>query len=424
MKFLEIFDKPIAFHRGFVAITGSIEAALLLSQAVYWSKRTKDENGWFWKTATEWEEETGITRYGLETARKRLVGLGFMEENLRGIPAKMWYRVDAEAVFNAIEHGSTKALTVEEIIELYSPTLNRLSNAAYIRAQKAGVEAHPVSYIDVLRAKGNTCHVCGDPITKGVGQKDQYLSFDHIHPILAGGAHSFDNIAPVHARCNAEKSDEYQFVVSGQTSSLLPDKQVGGSRTNKPVVPGQAIYTENTTENTTKTTAETLGKKTESKRAKAAKEKRLQTLEALGGDLVSKLQKLKLKAERADKESSVRQMEDAYNSLVDSIGDLITELGREKTVERLNYALGIFLEPTKLLKVQPALSQYRFFLAHDSGRFAHPSPTPQDAPPPPSASRGPGKLEVRSIKTNTGSETWEVEVFEDGSRPRLVRQVG
>jgi hypothetical protein len=49
MSILRVLDKPIAFQRSFVTITGSINAALLLSQAVYWATRTKDPEGWFYR---------------------------------------------------------------------------------------------------------------------------------------------------------------------------------------------------------------------------------------------------------------------------------------------------------------------------------------------------------------------------------------
>ena len=50
---LDLLDRPIAFHRVFVTITGSLAAGVMLSQALYWSRRTKDPEGWFYKTQPE-----------------------------------------------------------------------------------------------------------------------------------------------------------------------------------------------------------------------------------------------------------------------------------------------------------------------------------------------------------------------------------
>lgn len=106
MNLLSLFDRPIAFHRPLVTITGSITAALMLSQAIYWSRRTTDDDGWFYKTLAEWEEETGMTRREQETARAKLRELGFIEEERRGMPARLYYRVNEGAILHALSaHG-------------------------------------------------------------------------------------------------------------------------------------------------------------------------------------------------------------------------------------------------------------------------------------------------------------------------------
>lgn len=99
----DALDRPIAFHRVFVKVTGSVTAALLLSQAMYWSKRVNSNNeGWFYKTRDQWEEETGLSRYEQESARKTLRKMPFWKEELRGVPAQMHYRVDMTALSNAM----------------------------------------------------------------------------------------------------------------------------------------------------------------------------------------------------------------------------------------------------------------------------------------------------------------------------------
>lgn len=100
MNTFDILDRPIAFHRVFVTLTGSVTAALMLSQAIYWTRRTSDEEGWFWKTQDEWEKETGLTRYEQEAARERLRALGFWKEERKGMPSKLYFRVD-ELALNA-----------------------------------------------------------------------------------------------------------------------------------------------------------------------------------------------------------------------------------------------------------------------------------------------------------------------------------
>ena len=93
-NFLQLVDRPIAFQRSFVRLGVGITGALLLSQIVYWQNRM--EGNWFYKTQTDLEEETGLTRYEQEGARKKLVSCGVLEEAKRGIPAKLYFRVNQE----------------------------------------------------------------------------------------------------------------------------------------------------------------------------------------------------------------------------------------------------------------------------------------------------------------------------------------
>jgi hypothetical protein len=98
----DALDRPIAYNPAFRRITGSTVAGIFLSQAWYWSKRHKDDEGWFYKIGTEWEEETGLSRSEQETARKHCLRVGVMEEKLKGVPATMYYRVIKSKVYELL----------------------------------------------------------------------------------------------------------------------------------------------------------------------------------------------------------------------------------------------------------------------------------------------------------------------------------
>lgn len=101
---LEVFDIPVSFHRCLVPITGGVTAALMLSQAI-WTTQTIERaaDGWFSKLRDEWTEETGLSRWEQETARRALRSAGFLEERRVGVPAKLWFRVRPEAVWRALQ---------------------------------------------------------------------------------------------------------------------------------------------------------------------------------------------------------------------------------------------------------------------------------------------------------------------------------
>jgi hypothetical protein len=106
-----VLTRPIAYHRIFARIGGGAAAGLFLSQAFYWSFRTNSTEGWFYKTGIEWEEETGLTRCEQETARKKLIAKGLLEEKKEGVPCKLYYRIQQNNIMNAI--AQVKAAQIE-----------------------------------------------------------------------------------------------------------------------------------------------------------------------------------------------------------------------------------------------------------------------------------------------------------------------
>ncbi|MHB8408377.1 MAG: hypothetical protein ACYDHY_09865 [Acidiferrobacterales bacterium] len=93
-----LLDRPIAYHRALVPMTGGVLPALMLSQAIYWQLRTNDPSGWWWKTREQWEEETGMGRSEQETARRQLRACSWWQEERRGVPARMHYRVNLDGL--------------------------------------------------------------------------------------------------------------------------------------------------------------------------------------------------------------------------------------------------------------------------------------------------------------------------------------
>lgn len=95
-------DQPIAFNKHYVFIGCGINGALMLSQLVYWTARTKNSDGWIYKTQHDWTMETGLTRKEQENARKKLKDLGFLKENKRGVPCKVYFKVERENLYKAL----------------------------------------------------------------------------------------------------------------------------------------------------------------------------------------------------------------------------------------------------------------------------------------------------------------------------------
>ena len=96
-------DRPIAFHPSLARLFGGINEALFFQQIAYWSGKGDDPE-WIYKTREEIESETCLSRYQQEQARKTLVKLGVLEETKRGLPAKLYYRINWDKLYDL--HGS------------------------------------------------------------------------------------------------------------------------------------------------------------------------------------------------------------------------------------------------------------------------------------------------------------------------------
>lgn len=95
-------ERPIAFNKHYVDLGCGITGALMLSQLVYWTKKTNNANGWIYKTGLEWTTETGLTRREQETARNKLKELGFITEHKHGVPCKVFFKVEYEVLYQAL----------------------------------------------------------------------------------------------------------------------------------------------------------------------------------------------------------------------------------------------------------------------------------------------------------------------------------
>ncbi len=116
-------DRPIAFHPMLARLLGGINEALLFQQLAYWSGKGRDPD-WIYKTQAELEEETTLSRYQQEQARGKLRRLGILEEQRRGVPAKLYYRVVWEAVFRVLETGIQERKTSQPSLR-ETPILDR-----------------------------------------------------------------------------------------------------------------------------------------------------------------------------------------------------------------------------------------------------------------------------------------------------------
>jgi hypothetical protein len=96
--FLKEVGRPVAYYPKLARMLGSVNAAVFLCQLIYLSDKGRDGDGWIYKTQTEIEEETGLTRRKQESVRAALAEKGILQEMRRGTHGTLHFRVDFETL--------------------------------------------------------------------------------------------------------------------------------------------------------------------------------------------------------------------------------------------------------------------------------------------------------------------------------------
>ena len=91
----KLYGEPISYYGEISKALGSVTAGVFLSKAI---SEPFTDDGWFLKSQDEWELETGLTRREQETARQILRDAGILLESKKGIPCRLFFKVDFEAL--------------------------------------------------------------------------------------------------------------------------------------------------------------------------------------------------------------------------------------------------------------------------------------------------------------------------------------
>ncbi|CAM5444719.1 hypothetical protein AFAE65S_02857 [Alcaligenes phenolicus] len=94
---MRTIGRPIAYHPALARMVGGVNAAIFLSQLIYWDERMEDANLGVYKTAEQWEAETGLSVREQTTARRQLRDRGLITETHKRIEHKLYFKLDRDA---------------------------------------------------------------------------------------------------------------------------------------------------------------------------------------------------------------------------------------------------------------------------------------------------------------------------------------
>jgi len=114
---LEMFQQPISFYPWAARIGGSAMAGLWLCYAMRCTQSMLDEHGssnpehlWFEAPVEDIQEQTGMTRFEQQSAKRSLMQTGFLESRHVGLPAKKLYRLDLPRLMRELERGALQGV--------------------------------------------------------------------------------------------------------------------------------------------------------------------------------------------------------------------------------------------------------------------------------------------------------------------------
>lgn len=118
----------------YIRAMGSIDGGLLLSQMIYWSDKGKREDGYFYKTYAEWEDETTLSKYEVSKNVAIMVSAGFLQTIIKkanGAPTvhyKFSFDEFQQWIVKKLDNGIDSFLTNDDektsqsLTETYSET--------------------------------------------------------------------------------------------------------------------------------------------------------------------------------------------------------------------------------------------------------------------------------------------------------------
>lgn len=131
-------DNYIIVNKTLIKTFGLNEAILigeLCTEYKYWAKENKLEDDMFYSTIDNIEENTGLTAHEQRQAIKSLENAGVLYTELKGVPAKKYFRIDVDSVVKILttSHADFSQLDVKK---LHSNNNNKNNNKEKLSISK------------------------------------------------------------------------------------------------------------------------------------------------------------------------------------------------------------------------------------------------------------------------------------------------
>lgn len=170
-------DRVIAYRREYAQIAGSAAGGLFLAQIIYWSgnEETLKRSGWFYKSGVDWTEETGLTRREQESARQALMDAGVLTVEKKGVPCRLWFKLDQERLAELLPPVVTVVqdvqTSVSDVAVQFVQSDKLVSTAVankFVTSDKQDCDNEQTSVSDVTNINRSIDHVIDHSIKDGI----------------------------------------------------------------------------------------------------------------------------------------------------------------------------------------------------------------------------------------------------------------
>lgn len=127
----------IVLNKTVMKVIGLHEAILLgelCSEYVYWRKRDELEDGYFYSTRENIEEQTMLSVYQQRKAIKNLKKKGILETKEFGMPLKTWYFINEEKLYEIVAESGLKSSSLktahQDVKKLHDKSLKNLTSSS------------------------------------------------------------------------------------------------------------------------------------------------------------------------------------------------------------------------------------------------------------------------------------------------------
>jgi len=173
-------EKVIAFYPQIAeALGGDLAATLLLQQIIFWTKASKREGDWIYKTTEDFREETTLSYYQQKRAREKLKRMGLIEIKIKkanGHPV-VHYRVDLCA-FEEMLKNSPKSDSEETQISI-------LEKLKYGNSRNSNMDIRETLISITENTTENTTDILKDYSEKALKMWNDFASSSNLPKIKA-----------------------------------------------------------------------------------------------------------------------------------------------------------------------------------------------------------------------------------------------